>query len=101
MAENSCKSLREWVDEEKEGECRPCGIAALVGEYQNILEDKGHKELSDEMSRALLDDKDPVGAVASKMDEIKTKVDADLLKILSEKDCEAQQAVADERKADG
>jgi hypothetical protein len=68
-----------------------------VGEYQNILEEKGLSNLSEEMSNALLDDKDPIGAVAAKMDEIKTKVPEELAETLRIKDCEAQQAVTEEK----
>jgi len=94
---NSCSLLKPWVDQEVDGECRPCGIASLVGEYQNILEEKGLSNLSEEMSNALLDDKDPIGAVAAKMDEIKTKVPEELAETLRIKDCEAQQAVTEEK----
>jgi hypothetical protein len=95
--ENKCNSLKEWVDVEKEGECRPCGIAALVADYQILLEEKGLAELSQGINKALLDDKDPIGAVAVEMDRIKTVVPPDLGLILGEKDCEAQRAVSDNK----
>ena len=95
--ESVCQPLKIWIDTEAEGECRPCGIASLVGEYQSVLENQGHLELSKEISEALLDEKDPVGSVAQKMDEIKTKVPEELGKQLKEMDCSAMLAVLENK----
>ena len=93
---NTCQPLSQWVEKDEDGKCKPCGIAALVGDYQSLLEQNGLNDKSDAISRALLDNKDPVLAVAHMMDAIKSEVTPDLRTILEEKDCEAQQAVDNE-----
>lgn len=95
---NICQPVAEWLKTEIEGECRPCGIAAMVGEYQHILEDSGHPELSTDITKALLDTKDPVGAVAEMMDKVKSKVSEEIKNQLQEIDCNAQKAVEEEKK---
>ena len=94
---STCQPLKQWVDTETEGECRPCGIASLVGEYQSVLDNQGHPELSKEISEALLDENDPVGSVAQRMDDIKTKVPEELGKQLKEMDCIAMLAVKENK----
>jgi len=89
------KPLAEWLqEEEKDGECRPCGIAVILGDYQKVLEAGGYPEFSQEIAEALsADEDDPILQVAQVMDKAKEKVDDELRGFLLELDSLAQETI--------
>ena len=97
MADQQAKPLAEWLqEEEQDGECRPCAIAVILGDYQKVLVAGGHSELSEEIAEAICADEDPILKVAQAMDEAKEKVDDELRGILLELDSLAQEGTTEE-----
>lgn len=75
MGECVVRPLSEWVQEPGNGkDCRPCGLAAIVGDYQEQLQDSGYPELAEKIGAAFTGDGDVILKVAQAMDEVKTKV---------------------------
>lgn len=86
---------KEWLEDENENDdtCRPCAIAVLVSEYQNVLAKNDREDLSKEIATALDkfgDNDDPITGVAQLLDDIKGKVDKPLRRKLEKKDRKAQ-----------
>lgn len=98
-AENVCiniKPMAEWLEEpEKEGDCKPCRLAVVVGDYQKTLEDAGHKQIAAEIGQAMGDKDDPILKVAQVMDKAKEAVDEDTRTQLLALDCLAQRGDID------
>jgi hypothetical protein len=80
----------DWLNQEKDGECRPCALATAVGMYQDVLEEAGATDQLGKLDVALKDEKDPVGEIAKFMDEVKEVVDPEVSLKLRAIDCEAQ-----------
>jgi len=92
MEVQQARSLADWLQEEEvDGECRPCGIAVILGDYQKVLDEGGHPELSREIAEAISSEDDPILKVAQAMDNAKEKVDDELRGILLELDSLAQE----------
>lgn len=87
-----CKDLlpmSEWLEKEEEGECRPCTIAVMIGDYQKILKEANRQDLADGFG-LLESSEDPVKAAADLMDTIKAEVGPDTKESLLLFDCMAQ-----------
>ena len=83
--------MSEWLEKEEEGECRPCTIAVMIGDYQKILRGVNRQDLADGF--ALLESsEDPVKAAADLMDSIKAEVGPDTRESLMLFDCMAQKS---------
>lgn len=86
------KPMEKWLQEEEDGECRPCCIAVIIGDYQKVLEDNGHSELSEELASAVGGDgDDPILEVAKAMDRVKKLADKETRQKLLGLDCIAQE----------
>jgi hypothetical protein len=83
--------MAEWLEQEKDGECRPCSIAALVGEYQKALNSNGQKDLADRFTSLLGSESDDVVLdIAKLMDEAKKLAPEPVKETLVMLDCMAQ-----------
>lgn len=83
MSECVVKPLSEWVKDPEPGKgCRPCGLAAIVGEYQEQLYNSGYPELADKIATVLEGEGDVILQVAEVMDEIKSEVNEGVRKEL-------------------
>lgn len=92
MPEKVCdpEPMAKWLEDEKEGECRPCSLAVAVPHYQNVLEENGLPEQATSLTEALKDEEDPVMSVAKAMDKVKEAVPDDVREALRAVDCMAQ-----------
>jgi hypothetical protein len=81
--------MSEWLENEKEGECRPCTIAVMIGDYQKILKEANRQDLAEGFS-LLETSEDPVKAAADFMDSVKAEVGPDTRESLLLFDCMAQ-----------
>lgn len=97
--DNTCinlKPMAEWLEEpEQEGDCKPCRLAVIVGDYQKTLEESGNKTLSGKIADAMSEKEDPILRVAQVMDEAKEAVDEKTREELLALDCLAQRADVD------
>ncbi len=84
------RKVSEWLNDEIEGECRPCALATAVPLYQETLENAGEKKQLEKLDEAFADETDPVGKIAQFMDDVKDVVDPTVAAQLREIDCEAQ-----------
>jgi hypothetical protein len=82
--------MAKWLEEEKEGECRPCSLAVAVPRYQEVLQEAGLDGESDKLAVALQDEEDPVMKVAEAMDAVKEAVSDEVREELKSVDCMAQ-----------
>jgi len=83
--------MARWLEDEKDGECRPCSIAALVGEYQKALNDGGRKDLADRFTGLLESESDDIVMNTAKlMDEAKKLVPEPVKETLVMLDCMAK-----------
>ena len=88
-----CKWIKQWIEEESDF-CRPCLLPPLMAWYKEELEERGYRELSQEIDRASQTGDENL--VAEVLDKIKEKVPQDLRERLEEFDCAAQ-AFAEEQ----
>jgi len=82
--------MAKWLEDENEGECRPCSLAVAVPEYQRVLEDAGLSDHATSLTAALEDEEDPVMRVAEAMDKVKEAVPGEVREALRAVDCMAQ-----------
>lgn len=78
------------TDPETDGSCRPCRLAAIVGDYQQTLEEAGFGDLATKIVESMQDKADPIGKVAAAMDEAKEQVVPEVKEALLELDCMVQ-----------
>jgi hypothetical protein len=92
MPEKVCdpEPMAKWLEEEIEGECRPCSLAVAVPHYQSVLEYAGLNEHATSLTKALEDEEDPVMSVAKAMDKVKEAVPDEVREALRAVDCMAQ-----------
>lgn len=89
MGDCIVKPLAEWLQEpQAEGECKPCGLSAIVGYYQEQLQDSGYPELAEKITAAFEGDgeEDIILKVAQVMDEVKSQVPEEVRQELLEFD---------------
>ncbi len=87
------KPMAKWLEEpEQPGDCKPCRIAGILGDYQKVLQDNGHENYSDDITAKLesTDDPDPIMSIAKAMDSAKEQVPEAVRNELLELDCLAQ-----------
>lgn len=89
--ENICnpQPMAKWLEDEKDGECRPCRIAVILKDYQDVLKEN-YPDMVKELAEAIGIEGDPVLEVAKTMDGIKEKVKEEVKAALLELDCLAQ-----------
>jgi hypothetical protein len=80
----------DWLNNEQEGQCRPCSLAVAIPKYQEVLEQAGATEQVKIFENALADEEDPVMKVAEAMDKIKEAVAPEVVEQLKVIDCMAQ-----------
>jgi hypothetical protein len=81
--------MADWLEQEQEGECRPCALAVLIADYQKALTEAGRQDLAERFA-GIVDDDDPVKVTAVLMDKIKESVTKELRERLLLLDCMAQ-----------
>lgn len=81
------RPLADWVQQPETGKgCKPCGLAAIVGEYQEQLTESGYPELAEKITTAFAGEGDVILKVARVMDEVKSEVSEDVRRELLEID---------------
>jgi Tfp pilus assembly major pilin PilA len=80
----------DWLNNEPEGQCRPCSLAVAIPKYQEVLEKAGATEQAKLFTEALADEEDPVMKVAEAMDKVKEAVTPEVQVQLKAIDCMAQ-----------
>lgn len=92
---DKCQSLTDWIKEyieKKVKDCRSCGMAVLVGQYQSILQEKGYNNKAKQIANlATSSNQDFLSDLAKEMDKIKEEVDEDTKYELHKLDCEVEQ----------
>lgn len=82
------KSMTEWVAGEDAETCRTCMLTVTIPWYFDELEERGYKDLSNELEE--IQTKGDPTETANLLDTIKEKVDAEARKRLLEFDCATQ-----------
>ncbi|MDD5700633.1 MAG: hypothetical protein PHU23_01170 [Dehalococcoidales bacterium] len=82
------KPMVEWVNTEDKEKCRTCMLTVTVPWYFEELEERGEKELAEDLEK-LQKEGEPVN-VAAALDQIKEQVPGDLKQRLLEFDCATQ-----------
>lgn len=85
------KPMQEWIVEDVQGrECRPCALGPTVQWYTSELEERGKKEMAQELlSVAEKEDINPL-TLCEQLDKIKEQVGGPLRERLLEFDCATQ-----------
>lgn len=94
MGEYKCKikasAVVDWVKRgEQDGNCPPCLMNPLAGNYLGILEDAGLTRQKDKLQKAW--DSGQLENIAQALDEIKREVSPEISKQLEDCDCMAQE----------
>lgn len=87
--------MKEWVQQEAEGSCRPCLLTPILPWYRNTLRERGYHALADRVDAlGNQEDLDPV-RTAELLDEAKASVDPETACTLAQYDSLAQDAEAE------
>jgi len=88
------KPMEKWVQEGKEGECRPCQLGVVAQWYNDELKDQGEKQKAANLEKIAeetdVNNMEQVLTLCKEFDTIKKTVEEPLRERLKDFDCACQ-----------